>query len=173
METWSDIWNDILANKEIQREYRTAFLLNIFQKMCSRMNKDSVYNKHIMTLYSESFDKTSTIVLIVEKDYSFHLDAEDARLFCLWFEAHRRKDISRKVPPKSLKVELIRKQNGFCSSCGQLLGKDYSKIHVDHIIPWVLVGDELKDNYQVLCDTCNECKNSRTDFMFKNLIKLT
>ena len=53
--------------------------------------------------------------------------------------------------------------------CGEPLGPVMAKIHVDHIIPWKLVGDELNDNYQALCETCNECKSARTDYIFKAL----
>ena len=63
-------------------------------------------------------------------------------------------------------------QNGRCVVCGELFDKDLSKVHIDHIIPWMLVGDELKNNYQCLCETCNECKSAHTDYMFRNLIKL-
>ena len=173
METWSEIWKKIQGSDEAQAEYRRAFLLNIFQKMCSRMNKNPGYREHIIKLFSQSFDKPSTITSVVEKDFKYHLDEEDACLLCAWFDAHRKKATTRKAIPKSLKDELISKQFGLCCSCGQPLGDDYSKIHVDHIIPWVLVGDELENNYQALCDTCNECKSSRTDYMFKNILKLT
>lgn len=73
---------------------------------------------------------------------------------------------------EEIKTQLYTEQNGRCIICGEKLGTEWSRIHVDHIIPWVLVGDELEDNYQLLCDTCNQCKSSRTDYVFKSLIGL-
>ena len=101
-----------------------------------------------------------------------NLSKAEAKLLTTWFEAHFRKGGHRKPIPLSKKIELFNEQDGKCAVCGEDLGHDWSKIHVDHIIPWTLVGDELDNNYQDLCETCNECKSASTDYIFKNLIKL-
>jgi hypothetical protein len=173
MATWENIWNNITTNETIQAEYRKAFLLNILQKMCSRMDKDFEYKSHIFKLFAQSFDKSKTMSLVVEREYQYQLSEEDAIMLCTWFDAYKKKGPSRKAFSPTLKQELLRKQNGVCRSCGQPFGNDYSKIHIDHIIPWALVGDELNDNYQALCDTCNACKSARVDYMFRAMINLT
>ena len=33
--------------------------------------------------------------------------------------------------------------------------------HVDHIVPWDYVGDELKNNKRVLCAACNRKKSNQ------------
>ena len=68
--------------------------------------------------------------------------------------------------------ELFVKQNGRCVICGCELGDDWSKIHTDHMVPWDLVGDELEDNFQDLCEKCNEEKNASTNYIFLKMIGL-
>lgn len=91
---------------------------------------------------------------------------------CEWILAHLRKSDKRKRFTTEYKQELYNKQKGKCMVCGEPLGNDFSKIHIDHIIPWVLVGDEIPNNYQCLCETCNESKSCHTDYIFKSLLNL-
>ena len=56
-----------------------------------------------------------------------------------------------------------------CAICGKPVDMSLKFPHpmsasVDHIIPWDYVGDCLKDNYQMLCETCNTRKGSSTYF---------
>lgn len=53
--------------------------------------------------------------------------------------------------------EISRRQAGRCALCGSLLSD--SDVHLDHIIPWFLVGDVPDtSNWQLLCDACNRGK---------------
>ncbi len=170
--TWDDIWNELVSNPNIKTEYNNAFLLNMFQKICSKMSKEEEYHRFVLHLFLQTKDTLSVTKSLIARECSYTLSDEEAIIVREWFDAYRKKKSKRAPISKSLKKELTDKQQGFCASCGQELGTDWSKIHVDHIIPWVLVGDELKNNYQVLCDTCNECKSSKTDFIFKSMINL-
>lgn len=173
MDYWDSIWEKMISDSKIKEEYRSAFLLNIFQKMCSKMNKSSEYKSHILNLFRQTFDKAETTEIIVRKEYNISLTKADSKVMSEWLDAYFRKDGKRRSIPLSVKEELFKKQNGLCNACGQPLGNAWNEIHVDHIIPWVLVGDELQNNYQDLCETCNKCKSSKTDYIFKNLLNLT
>lgn len=172
MDYWDIIWDKIINDPSIKHEYRIAFLLNIFQKLCSKMNKNDEYRHHVFKLYRQSFDFKETTCIIIQKEYGIPLNEEDSTYISEWIEAYIKKESKRKMIPQSVKEELYKKQNGLCAACGQPLGDQWGNIHVDHIIPWVLVGDELKDNYQDLCETCNRCKSSKTDYIFKKLLYL-
>ena len=89
-----------------------------------------------------------------------------------WVNANLNKKDKRANLSLELKQKLFSQQNGKCLICGESLGLDWSKIHIDHIIPWSLVGDELDNNYQDLCNYCNENKNDRIDYVFKSMIGL-
>jgi CRISPR/Cas system Type II protein with McrA/HNH and RuvC-like nuclease domain len=136
------------------------------------MKRDDIYRLHVQKLYKQSTNKVITSKVILNRDFKYDASESDAELFNTWLSAYLNKSDTRKRFSDSFKKELFNKQKGLCAVCGEKLENDFSKIHVDHIIPWTLVGDELKDNYQYLCSTCNECKSCHTDYIFKSLINL-
>ncbi len=160
------------TTEQIKEEYRKTFLLNIFKKLCKKMNKDSQYRNKTLKLFRQSYDTIETTQIIVKKEFNCDLDKEESLKIHKWLTAYFKKSPSRKIIPQETKFYLYEKQKGLCVICGESLGNIWSEIHVDHIIPWVLVGDELDDNYQLLCDTCNQCKSSRTDYIFNSLLGL-
>lgn len=165
-------FTDILENEEVKAEYKKALLLNMFKKIVVRMNKDCSFRNSIKTLFSQSTNREVTVKVIMRNNLNFELDDDDCKLMLQWFDANLKKSNRRMPISHELKERLYKKQNGICAVCGEPLGEEMKYVHVDHIIPWMLVGDELKNNYQCLCQTCNECKSARIDYMFKNLIKL-
>lgn len=160
---------ELASNEDIRAEYSKALLLNLLKKLVSRMKNDSAFKKHIMTLYKESTNTTDTTSIILKRYFSYEASNQEIQLMTSWVKAFLNKGDRRKPIPESIKTELYNKQNGRCAVCGEELGNDG---HVDHIIPWTLVGDELPDNYQYLCSSCNESKSCHTDYIFKNLLKL-
>ena len=154
-------FEQMLSDKQIQEEYKKAFLLNMFKKIVVKQNKDTKYKDWIHELFRQSTNRLTTVKVIIKNEFNYELTDNDSNIMLSWFDANLRKMNRRKPIPQEVKEKLYNKQHGLCVSCGEPLGKDWSKIHVDHIIPWILVGDELEDNYQDLCDTCNECKSSK------------
>ena len=162
----------LASDEQIKQEYQKAFMLNMFRKVCVKMNKDVTYHNKIRNLFLQSHDHPQTTQIIIARVFDYELSRDEAITMSEWFGAYMRKSNRRKAIPLSLKIDLYNKQHGKCMVCGEELGNDWAQIHVDHIIPWALVGDELPNNYQDLCDICNQCKSSSTDYIFKNLIKL-
>ncbi len=68
----------------------------------------------------------------------------------------------------SVKSDLIRKQDGKCRICKCPISMN--DMHVDHIIPWDYVGDELSDNFQGLCSECNLSKSNHVAEAVQNII---
>lgn len=163
---------ELATNEEIKKEYKKTFLLNLFKKIVCRMDKDVEFRRCIKTLFQESTDQKITTKAVIRKNLSFEITDEDATVMLTWFSAYLKKSGKRLKFTEEFKKKLCKQQDGRCMVCGEPLGTDLSKIHVDHIIPWCLVGDELKDNYQCLCSFCNESKSAHTDYIFKNLINL-
>ena len=169
-----DSLDSLLDNSIVREEYKKTVLLTMFKKMCVKMNSDALYRQRIRNLYRQTSDRIMTTRILIQKEYDVCLSDSESAMVTLWFLANFRKKTRRnsKYTCETVKKELWERQNGKCPSCGELLGRDWSKIHVDHIIPFVLVGDELEDNYQDLCEVCNECKSARVDYLFGKLTKI-
>lgn len=163
---------EFATDEQIRQEYQKTFMLNMFRKICVKMRNDNTYKTKVRTLFRESHNKNLTTKIIIKKAFDYDLTEEEAGVMCNWLDAHFKKSNRRRSISLSEKIKLYDQQKGKCTVCGESLGNDWSKIHVDHIIPWVLVGDEIENNYQALCQTCNECKSASTDYIFKSLIKL-
>lgn len=162
-----------LASMEnVKEEYRKAFLLNLFQKICVRMNRNPTLHDNVLTLFRQTHNECETIRAIIKRELSYDLSTEEAEIMQPWFFANLKKNKIRKPISTETKQALCESQNWECAICGEKLGNDLSKIHVDHIIPFVLVGDELENNYQALCPFCNSCKSAHTDYIFKKLLKI-
>ncbi len=165
-------FEDLATDENIKQEYKKTFLLNIFKKIVAKMKNDDAIAVRIKTLFRQSTNKIATTVAVVRNYLGYEMTQLDAELVFTWFNAHFNKSERRKPFSDEFKQQLYNRQNGLCAVCGEPLDKDLSKNHVDHIIPWTLVGDELPDNYQYLCCYCNESKSSHTDYIFKSLLKL-
>ena len=163
---------ELASNDQIKNEYKKSFLLNIFKKLVVMMKKDVALKSKIRKLFLESTDPTLTTEIIIRRYFNYELTAQDSQLMLQWIKAHFNKQDKRKAISAETKQRLCALQKGKCAVCGEDLEDDLSKIHVDHIVPWTLVGDELDNNYQCLCSTCNESKSAHTDYICKKLIKL-
>lgn len=164
--------DELILDKRVLEEYKKTFLLNIFKKICIKMKSDSDYSIRINNIFKQSYNRIETIQVLVKREFLCELTEEQAELMDTWFVANQKKKLTRNRLSLELKKKLYANQQGKCAICEELLGNEWSKIHIDHIIPWTLVGDELENNYQDLCETCNECKSSRIDYMFNKILKL-
>ena len=165
-------FEDLVTNENIKEEYKKTFLLNLFKKIVAKMRKDEKTANNIKNLFKQSTNKYITTKAIIRNSFNYEITQSDAELMYTWFNAYFNKTGRRRGFTNEFKEKLYKKQNGLCAICGEPLGTDYSKIHIDHIVPWVLVGDELPNNYQYLCSFCNESKSCHTDYIFKSLLKL-
>lgn len=164
--------DEILADSEIREEYKKAVLLNIFRKIWLKCEKDPSFKKKFYSLLRESTSKVKTIKGIILKETKIDLVEEDVLIIEDWINAYQRKKTNRKGFSREFKLNLVSQQNGICPLCGNLLPDDISKINVDHIIPWIYVGDELENNYKALCEHCNKSKGANILYVFNKLINL-
>lgn len=66
--------------------------------------------------------------------------------------------------PAWLKKAVFHRDKGCCSNCNRDLTSLYNLngvIHIDHIIPLKLYGNNDPTNFQILCETCNTSKGDR------------
>ena len=152
-------------------EFHRMQLLKLFEKFCESM-KNTAFSTKVRNFYRNTTNPFNTTKALFSNEYHAELDVDDTKQITEWIIAHLKKKSFRIPLSEELKHELYIAQSGKCNICGCDLGNDYSRIHIDHIIPWVLVGDELPDNYQDLCAPCNLQKNKQVDYYYKKLVHL-
>lgn len=148
-----------------------TFMLYILEQICSNMKQNPVKRLEILRIYRSSPDNIITAQKIASLYCGVRLSHEEAVWLDRCLHAFFQKKSHRKRISTDLKLDLLKRQNHLCACCSTPIS---IHDHCDHIIPWDFVGDELNDNYQMLCEHCNECKSLRPDFLLKkSLIKVS
>ncbi len=158
--------NDISA-EEIMHALHMDIREIILKTVCDKLKTDNDFFIRTKKLYFSMDDISATKktvmhvcnCLMAPKDYIWINE-------CL--KAFFRKKDTRRIITADEKNELIRKQEGKCAICGTNITQ--AGMHVDHIIPWDYVGDELADNLQGLCSDCNLHKSNHVAIAVSNII---
>lgn len=85
-----------------------------------------------------------------------------------WLLAFFRKKDYRVIYPQKIRTDLLHQQHCHCAICNELI-TDHAEL--DHIIPWKYVGDELDNNLQLLCFTCNRSKKASPLYQLQMLLR--
>lgn len=157
------------TNSNLKSLQQTKLLVK-FGKICKKANDDEKFMLRLRKLYLQSSNKLQTIQQIFINEYGCNFSSEESETLLRWFKAWISKDGRRKSFTLEEKLLLAKKQQMLCNICQKELRPTSSDMHVDHIIPWQLVGDELEDNYQILCPDCNLEKSCRLTYMFEKEI---
>ena len=150
----------------IVKEINEVKVLVTFKEFC-KSYEDRRYQLRNILAYSK--DKTRSIFEIVKREQNIELKDDECNRMAELVEAFLNKSEFRKPISKAEKEFLLIKQQNKCALCECLLDDKY---HADHIIPFKYVGDELKNNWQMLCPHCNEKKSDSLDYQIRFLLKL-
>lgn len=150
----------------LQKLHRTL-LLGVFETVCKEIKKQNtkIEEKERFRAYT---DKAVPARKIAARYAGCKLDddgyIELSRLLTAFF----RTGDPRKNFDSPYREQLVKRQRGRCAVChARITAKDS---HLDHIVPWAYVGDNLNDNHQMLCGTCNERKGTAAYFEFSMLL---
>lgn len=161
---------DLVITEEVSEAYAMASLLREFKCLCDLMNNNADIRGKALSMMRKANNDLSATKSIFKKYCSVELDDPIATEMSKLLKAYFTKLPNRKHIPEELKKELLVEQDKKCAICNKKI--TLTTMHVDHIIPFKYVGDELEGNYQALCDICNEKKGASTDFYFRSLIGL-
>ncbi|MBC5629479.1 HNH endonuclease [Clostridium sp. NSJ-6] len=165
--------NDLLTRNNIKIENFEVvvyqyFILSVFEDLTLYLRKGN-NKKAFRKILRNSTDKDLEVRKIVGRITGLDLnDKEIARILELILAFYNKRD-TREGVSKETKVLLLESQRYKCKICGEHINLKNS--HYDHIVPWSLVGDELKDNYQMLCEGCNLRKKNSIIFGVKEFFK--
>nr|WP_325212564.1 HNH endonuclease signature motif containing protein [uncultured Oscillibacter sp.] len=148
------IQGDILA-RALHQDIRELFLARI----CAYMKESPEQYLEIRKSYYRTDDDLQTVRNIVRRVGGGELPEEDLAWLNQCVKAHFHKKPRRRRIPDAERTALWQAQGGLCAVCRRPIA--LSGLHVDHIVPWDYVGDELADNLQALCPACNREKSNR------------
>lgn len=166
------IFGLLKANKideeAFEKKLYNTLILGVFEAICKDIKKNRTKTDEKVRFMRYSNDKIAATKNIVRRYVGCHLsDSEYIKLSELLTAFFRTGD-SRKNFDNNFREALTQKQNNKCAVCGKNISSRNS--HLDHIIPWDYVGDNLNDNYQMLCETCNTRKGTSTYFEISMLL---
>jgi len=78
-------------------------------------------------------------------------------------------NVAVKIPaprsiPLALRYKILSRDRFRCVTCGASPAKDVTvELHVDHIHPWSLGGQNVEDNLRTLCERCNLGKGAKIE----------
>jgi len=133
-------------------------LESVLSEICEYMKENDSSYISIKKIYYRSADDIEAIRQIVRNICHLSLPKNDLEWLNNCVKAFMKKKTHRKQFSNALRQELWNKQGRKCRICGkEILVEDG---HIDHVVPWDYVGDELDNNYQVLCTDCNLHKSN-------------
>lgn len=145
-----------------------AVFLGMFKLFCEK-NSNAEAKRRIRNILSRSTDKRAAVSAIFLYEMKVSLTEGECNRMLLLVEAFLSKNQYRKYITKTEKMEMLNRQNYRCRFCKREI--DLSA-HADHIIPFKLVGDELENNLQMLCERCNKAKKESIDYEVRNLLHI-
>ena len=143
-------------------------LESILSEICEYMKADDSSYISVKKIYHRNINDIDAIKQIVQNVCHLSLPEQDLEWLNKCVKAFMKKKPHRKQFSNALRQELWNKQDKRCRICGkEILAEDG---HIDHIVPWDYVGDELDNNYQVLCPDCNLHKSNHVALAILSLI---
>ena len=151
-----------------QQALYEALRMQCFATVCNTLREDRSIYLQALQSFRKRMNATAFAEEMVIEYCACRLDEESyvvlGRLFTNFF----RKDDVRITYPEVLRRRLAQQQDYRCAICGKSIT---SKSDLDHIIPWVYVGDTLEDNLQILCHRCNSKKRASLIYPLQVLLQ--
>lgn len=156
-------------NEEVLYEaLHRDILESILSEVCEYMKANDASYISMKKIYYRSDNDIDAIGQIIRNICHLSLPEHDLRWLNNCVKAFMKKKPHRKQFSNALRQELWSKQGKRCRICGkEILATDG---HIDHIVPWDYVGDELDNNYQILCSDCNLHKSNHVALAVRSLI---
>ncbi len=155
-------------NDKITKALEEAWLLGRFKAYCQKYSFAGD-RQRLRNMLSRSADRIQTIQSLFRNEFHTELTRQEAERILTLLLASLNKVQYRKKVPEEVRSQLMSRQNFKCAFCKEPID---GQSHVDHIIPFTYVGDELEDNLQMLCSHCNQAKNASIDYQIRVLLEL-
>lgn len=166
--------NSLLARRnitldELHDNIYKAMLLSIFSKIYNYLESGqrAEFKVRLQKCRNKSIELIKVQKLVDDICQIQITDKEAEYLLILILAYYRKSNGRKKIQNKD---EIFTKYRGRCKICGKSL--QMNECHYDHIIPFKYVGDELDENFQLLCRDCNFQKSSNIYFDMMSKIRV-
>ena len=139
----------------------------ILKAVINKMKTEIVYFLNAKRYYF-TYDNNNAAKKIIKSVCDLTVGSDDLQWFDACIKAFFNKKDKRATISPDTKLKIITDQNSKCAICGADISIE--TMHVDHIIPWDYVGDELPGNLQGLCCECNLHKSNHVAQAVSRLI---
>lgn len=156
--------------EQAEEKLYETLIIGVFSAVCKDIEKESKETQiKLRTSFRNIGNDTLGARQILQKYTVCIFSESEYQRFGSLFRAYfQKRDQSRQTESAEIRKRLLEKQRYRCAICKMPL--DYSKSHLDHIVPFSLVGDQLDNNYQMLCETCNTRKGDSVYYELSMLI---
>lgn len=153
--------NNNISQSEFEEKLYITLLRGVFEAICKDMKKNGsrIQEKE---RFRKTRNKITATKMLVNKYVGCKLEDKEYEELSKLFIAYFQTGDPRKSFSEAFRSELLKKQGGECAVCEKKI--TIHDAHLDHIVPWIYVGDILENNYQMLCTTCNTRKGTATYF---------
>lgn len=151
-----------------QQALYEALRMQCFATVCDVLREDKDAYLQALQNFRRWMNPAAFAKEIVEAHCGCRLDEESYAVLGNLFACFFRKNDVRTTYPEIIRKRLAQQQSGKCAICGQSITY---KSDLDHIIPWIYVGDTLADNLQLLCRRCNSKKRASLIYPLQVLLQ--
>ena len=148
-------------DRQFSAELYRTLMLSTFSTLLKEVDEANAWSD-VRSKFLAFPDHVHVTKLLVNKYVGGVFRHEDYEYLCRLLDARPRKRDRRDRHSEETKMRLLDEQHGECPICHTAIRLCNSEL--DHIVPWSLVGDELKDNLQMLCTKCNRRKSATIDY---------
>ncbi len=141
---------------------------SVLSEICEYMKSSASNLVSIKKIYYRKSNSIDATRLVVQNVCHLALSESDIVWLDKCINAFLIKKAHRQHIPDSIRKGLWQKQDHKCCVCSKVISENDG--HVDHIVPWDFVGDELENNYQLLCSACNLHKSNHVALTIHSLI---
>lgn len=145
-----------------------ALRMQCFATVCDVLREDRGTYLQALQNFRRRMNPAAFAEEMVTAHCGCRLDEESYAVLGNLFACFFRKDDVRFTYPEGIRKRLAQQQNGKCVICGQPITH---KSDLDHIIPWIYVGDTMADNLQILCRECNSKKRASLIYPLQVLLR--
>lgn len=148
-----------------------VILLNIFERICKYLQKENNMEilKSKLRKLDTPFEELLEYKKLVKKIVDIDLSDSEIKYMQKLVSAFLNKTKTRWTLSEDMRRNILKSQNFKCKYCGNDISVNNC---IDHVIAFKYVGDELIDNYQGLCNRCNEHKRDNLYIFFDSILKM-